>query len=355
MPPERLKIIQAQDVSTFDGMFLPDGVHSSLYVYLKLMCQEKENLDRFLVLLIGNLIKIKVNREVPAEAENSVMAILHIFRSFVSYWRFPRKELLEESINAISRFYLWSAPYSKVAKSVLVKLKNEILAPGNAMLERFASESRFPELQSFPEDQPDSLQKSRPVFYIIDSFSERTAGLYSLLNLRSVDGYIDEKLADEVAYGNVLSSEVRALLFLNIIQYDTHLSEEEAAFIYNLTNDDISDLFERTVVVMQESMDMNKNQAEAHRKSHLKNLKSEFIKIGRKNLGRPESDFIKLPDELPVDYLPSIGNIAHITIADHDYYELPRSADIQQLGFTPYPKTPVYSKLQTILKMYVQK
>jgi hypothetical protein len=85
MPPERLKTIQAQDVSTFDGMILPDGVHSSLYVYLKLMCQEKKNLDRFLGLLNGNLMKIKVNREVPAEAENSVMAILHILRSFVSY------------------------------------------------------------------------------------------------------------------------------------------------------------------------------------------------------------------------------------------------------------------------------
>jgi hypothetical protein len=111
----------------------------------------------------------------------------------------------------------------------LIRLKQEILGPATSILERFASESRVPEINGYPDDIDDGIQKylfsppspnlqctirSRPIFYVVDSTNKATATWYSILGLRNASQYLEEK-ADSPNTGNILSPQVRGLLLLS--------------------------------------------------------------------------------------------------------------------------------------------
>jgi hypothetical protein len=157
MSVDRINLLNG--VETLDGVHLPDGVHSSLYGYVNLMCHDRKLLEKTLGLVCNQLSRIQLNRENSLETQNSVLALMHVLRSFLSYWKVSNVGLLEEAMSVCNRFFFWPSPFSKVTKRLLLKIKNEILAPSNSILERFASESRVPELLSYLEDHPNSLQK----------------------------------------------------------------------------------------------------------------------------------------------------------------------------------------------------
>jgi hypothetical protein len=66
---------------------------------------------------------------------------------------------LKEWIETLRPFLFWPLPYSKIAKQVMMKLHQETLAPGSAMLEWIVEESRSPELNTFEEDNAHPIQR----------------------------------------------------------------------------------------------------------------------------------------------------------------------------------------------------
>jgi hypothetical protein len=66
---------------------------------------------------------------------------------------------MKECIDSLKPFLFWPMPYSKTVKQLMVRLKQEILAPGSSMLERIALETRVPELLNYAEDIRHPIQR----------------------------------------------------------------------------------------------------------------------------------------------------------------------------------------------------
>lgn len=143
----------------------------------------------------------------------------------------------------------------------------------------------------------------------------------------------------------------------DLIMDDSGLTPDEAEEIRLLTPDEASRMFENTVLLLQQCMEMKITEAKEFRRKSFVNLKKEFLEMAAANENK-EIPELALPDELPVDYLPPVSPIAHLAIQDNNgdisssAYTFPTPMDQERLGFTPYPKTPVFDSLLAILKMY---
>jgi hypothetical protein len=141
----------------------------------------------------------------------------------------------------------------------------------------------------------------------------------------------------------------------DILNADIPLSKEEADNVRFLTEEEISDLFERSVIILQECTEMTYEEAREHRTSALKLVKADFLKLAQANRAK-RVDFVRFPANLPEDYLPPVGSIAHLALHDvgdpNSCYTFPSDLDLEKQGFTPYPKTPVYEKLYSILRTF---
>eukprot|EP00475_Leptophrys_vorax_P014003 TRINITY_DN20364_c0_g1_i2.p1 TRINITY_DN20364_c0_g1~~TRINITY_DN20364_c0_g1_i2.p1 ORF type:complete len:892 (+),score=200.27 TRINITY_DN20364_c0_g1_i2:26-2677(+) len=336
-PVDRYVWMRQTELLSIDCELFPDGVMSSVYLLLKLMGRDKTVFTKVFNLLVMQVKLIKLNRLFPEEAQDSLLAILHMMRSFLSYWRAPNNVVLKDAIDALQPFFFWPTPYSRITKSVLIRLKQEILGPGTSILERFASDSRVPEINGYPDDVDDGIQKSRPIFYVVDPSNRTTSTWYTILGLRNASPFLEEK-ADTASpnTGNILSSQVRGLLLLNILNAEVQLSKEEAENVRFMTEEEISDLFERSVIVLQECNEMTYDEAREHRESAFKLVKADFLKFAHANKSK-RVDFVRFPANLPEDYMPPVGSIAHLALHDggDPGYAFPSDLDSEKKGFTP--------------------
>lgn len=84
---DRFQYIKTSEILTFDGEHFPDGESSSIYVFIKLMCKDKGIFTKVLNQLIvhTSVYGNKNNDFSEEEIEDSILAMLHIFRSLLSY------------------------------------------------------------------------------------------------------------------------------------------------------------------------------------------------------------------------------------------------------------------------------
>lgn len=219
---------QSESLYTFQGLNFIDGVMSSIYSYLKLASSDPQILESVIRNILSHMRSIRRGRVDQFKTENQLYASLHIVRSLLSYSRVLSSDVLEEAMETLQPFYFWPAPCSRMVKITLDRLKNEILAPCNSILESFASESRVPELTGFPLDEPGCLQRyrqtthdkianqcrSRPLFYIVDENDRHSEKMYWHLNMFRSTRFFDTDSHPAVD-GNVISPAVQALLFLS--------------------------------------------------------------------------------------------------------------------------------------------
>jgi hypothetical protein len=84
-PVDRYVWMKQVDLLSIDCESFPDGVMSSVYLLLKLMSRDKNVFAKIFNLLVLQAKTIKLNRLFPEEAQDSLLAILHMMRSFLSY------------------------------------------------------------------------------------------------------------------------------------------------------------------------------------------------------------------------------------------------------------------------------
>ena len=61
---------------------------------------------------------------------------------------------------------------------------------------------------------------------------------------------------------------------------------------------------------------------------------------------------LKLPTTLPHALLPDLPEISHVHWLVNLDYHFPTSELVLQLGYTPYPKTPVSVSMERIIRLY---
>lgn len=141
-----------------------------------------------------------------------------------------------------------------------------------------------------------------------------------------------------------------------MIVIDSSLSKDEADHVRYLQEEEISDLFERSVIVLQECTEMSLDDARQHRESAFKIIKNDFLRLAISNKSKNSQKCVKFPTILPDDYMPPVGSIAHLALHDvgDSNYVFPSDLALEELGFIPYPKTPIYEKIYLVLKNFAR-
>ncbi|SPQ93982.1 unnamed protein product (mitochondrion) [Plasmodiophora brassicae] len=340
---EVFKILTQEVVPTLHRQDFPSQSFPFVYTYLLQQCKEKNARLRVFDIVLAQLQAIR-SQPSSMEQQHSLLALLHLLRSMLSYWRAPTGPFLQTAIDRVSPFFSWPTPYSLVARRVLLMLKQEMLAPGNTVLERFAAESRVPETSSVKLTQ---VQRSRPIFYVIDSVCSLSSNFAHLVGLYSADLYID---GENKVFASGLSTEVQALLLLNIIHSPS--APIDPNDVYKLTEEDVILLFGQTVNILQESLDISPEDAVSHRERNFALIRAQFTKIARSNEAKRIASDLSLPPVLAANLMPSLPEIAHLHWLVARDYMFPTPEVIQQLGCTPFPKTPLLDRVEKVLRLY---
>lgn len=306
----------------------------------------------------------------PKLSETGLLASQHIVRQFLGLAPIADAPFLTSSLQALEQFYVWPSPYGDAAFDLMTSLKNELQVPAWNVLNRVSREESHRCAIRSP-----SGPRSHPIYYIMDASCPISSGWSTLLqfitiaNLAAFGSGSEESphcaSPDFVAsLPSAMSSNPNAALYAESSR-DATVQQKAAILVLLLSNDqlfsieqaqevvgrvksqDIHSLYAKAVELVDATVAQKIEDSKSFRLSQLLALKSQIEAAASASV-----DWKFAPSHSVDEFSPANTPSLHVSVPQAVQYIMPSLDQIEELGVTPFPRTPYVDELLDIFEMH---
>lgn len=295
----------------------------------------------------------------PVVAETTLLALLHMLRSFMAMGPVTDREFLKRIMPRIQQFYLWPCPYGNVAREILQILHNEIMSPGFTMRQQLLRESVCGEFKQHSKDGV----VNRALWYVLDKNDADALAFSRAMGLSVRKEEEKQRRGSYTERGNTttvaaatLAPTTQAMILLNAMFVDLRAGAPEASMLSLVSEQQLHGIY-------QKFEEMNGHLYKMHNPDQAAQWRAQALNAIRGELHRQASaaqqagtttDRVVLPKQLSPPFVPAMNAITHISAETKISFQCHYKDEVRLmcLDYPPYPCTMVADELESVLSTY---
>ena len=342
-----------------DELLRPAADCCFYYTHLHTQAHSPAHLPHIVQHTFNKLLTLQQQMRInPVVACTTLSALLHLLHQLLCIGPLPRSYDLSGIISTLQQYYAWPEPVGGMVRDVVLQLIGEAVMGGEMMRGRLMEEVTSVAVR-WSDDEGGGGgaaaagggdEWGSACFYFVDADERHAQLMQRVLEMQRWRSGLSKYGNDDAV---LLSVRRQGEVVMNLLDMEGLMGDSELQAMTRMSDEAVSVLFNQCVVITREVAEQEGEEGERkeYRQTALLQLRDYIHELAASSPAPSPSSLSACSLQPP--YLPSLPPVHHICLPSRLTYEM-LSREALGLAFTPFPSTPSFALLCSLLQHYRQ-
>ena len=323
------------------------------YQHLHALARDGRHTAALLQSIINKMLTLQQQMKLnPTVATTTLLSLLHLLHTLLCLSPPHRTLDLQPLLSSLTLYYIWPEPIGGMVRDVWYALCGECSSSGEMMRGRLMEEVTTVALKlhgSADASDEDGGEWCSGCFYFLDADDRHTVQMARVMEMQRWKTHTPRYGKDEPVLLNV---KLQAQVVLNALDSEGLVGEAEVNAVRAMSDEAIGMVFNECLNVLGALSEYEDETERREQRSVDLMQVQQLIHGTATSSGAGHSSLASTP--LLPPYLPSLPPVQHVYLPFRLTYEMLNKEQLAQLKLpsTPYPTTPAFTLLCSLLNSY---